>query len=76
MGVIGVSRAMSSERLFRSARREDMRSRALAIEALLIEPREQAKKARNKSEGQRFLKRARHRALKQLRRGYSISPSV
>lgn len=63
------------ERLFRSARREDlMRSRALAIEALLIEPREQAKEARNKSEGQRFLKRARHRALKQLRRGYSIFP--
>jgi integrase len=63
------------ERLFCSARREDLiRSRALAIEALLIEPREQAKKARNKSEHQRFLKRARHRALKQLRRGYPIFP--
>jgi integrase len=63
------------ERLFRSARREDLiRSRALAIEALLIEPREQAKKARNKSGRQRFLKRARHQALKQLRRGYSIVP--
>jgi integrase len=63
------------ERLFRSARREDLiRSRDLAIEALLIEPREQAKNARNKSCRQRFLKRARHRALKQLRRGYSIMP--
>jgi integrase len=63
------------ERLFRSARREDLiRSRVLAIEALLIEPRERAKNAHNKSGRQRFLKRARHQALKQLRRGYSIVP--
>jgi integrase len=63
------------ERLFRSARREDLiRSRALAIEALLIEPRERAKNARNKSGRQRFLKRARHQALRQLRRGYPIVP--
>jgi integrase len=63
------------ERLFRSARREDLiRSRDLAIEALLIEPRERAKNARNKSARQRFLKRARHHALKQLRRGYPILP--
>ena len=62
------------ERLFRSARREDLiRSRALAIEALLIEPRQRAKNARNKSGRQRFLKRARHQAwLKQLRRGHPI----
>jgi hypothetical protein len=63
------------ERLFRSARREDLiRARGLAIEALLIEPRERAKNARNKSGHQRFLKRARHQALKQLRRGYPVVP--
>jgi integrase len=63
------------ERLFRSARREDLiRSRDLAIEALLVKPRERIKNARNKSDRQRFLKRARHQALKQLRRGYSTVP--
>jgi hypothetical protein len=61
------------ERLFRSARREDLfRSRDIAMEGLLIEAGMKAQGARNASRRQRFLKRARHQALKQLRRDESL----
>jgi integrase len=62
------------ERLFRSARREDLiRSRDMALEALLVEAREHAKRF-NASWRQRFLKKERIKALKRLRRGYEIVP--
>jgi integrase len=62
------------ERLFRSARREDViRSRDLALEALLVEARQHAKRF-NASWRQRFLKKERIKALKRLRRGYEIVP--
>jgi len=62
------------ERLFRSARREDViRSRDLALEALLVEARQHAKRF-NASWRQRFLKKERIKALKKLRRGYEIVP--
>jgi integrase len=63
------------ERLFRSARREDLiHSRAIALEGLLVEARERAKNAKNASARTRFLKRARRRAIKHLRRRYPIVP--
>jgi integrase len=62
------------ERLFRSARREDLiRSREIALESLLLEAREHAK-GYNASWRQRFLKKERIKALKRLRRGYEIVP--
>ena len=63
------------ERLFRSARREDLiRSRELALEKLLAPAREKAKHARNATARQRYLRRARKIALKQLNRRYEIIP--
>jgi integrase len=63
------------ERLFRSARREDLiRSRELALENLLAPAREKAKRARNASARQRYLRRARKIALKKLNRRYEIIP--
>jgi integrase len=62
------------ERLFRSARREDLiRSRNIALESLLLEARAHAKRF-NASWRQRFLRKARIKALKRLRRGYEIVP--
>jgi integrase len=62
------------ERLFRSARREDLlRSRKIALEAKLVEARQHAKSF-NASWRQRFLKVERLKALKELRRGYEIVP--
>jgi integrase len=67
-------RGDEQERLFRSARREDLiRSRNIALEALLIEARQHANRF-NASWRQRFLKKERIKALKRLRRGYEIVP--
>jgi integrase len=63
------------ERLFRSARREDLiRSRELALEKLLAPAREKAKRARNATARQRYLRRAGKVALRQLNRRYEIIP--
>ena len=63
------------ERLFRSARREDLiHSRELALEKLLAPAREKAKRARNATARQRYLRRARKIALRQLNRHYEIIP--
>jgi integrase len=63
------------ERLFRSARREDLiRSRELALEPLLAPARAEAKLLPNASARQRFLRPARKIALKKLNRGYEVIP--
>jgi integrase len=63
------------ERLFRSARREDLiRSRELALEALLGPARREAKFLPNATARQRHLRAARKIALKSLNRGYAIVP--
>jgi integrase len=63
------------ERLFISARREDLlRSRELALEPELVEARERAKLARNKSARQRYMKRERRLAVRRLDRRYPVVP--
>jgi integrase len=63
------------ERLFRSARREDLiRSRELALEALLGPARHEAKSLPNATARQRYLRAARKVALKTLNREYPIVP--
>jgi integrase len=63
------------ERLFISARREDLlRSRELALEPALVEVRERAKLAKNKSARQRYMKRERRLAVRRLDRRYPVVP--
>jgi integrase len=63
------------ERLFRSARREDLiRSRGLALVPELAEARKRAERAKNKSARQRFLKRQRRLAVRRIDRRYPVVP--